>query len=288
MAGGAFNSGPVTFEAAEVLAIQRRVKLDSNAKLVYADGFDTSIGITLEAAAASGDMVGVQLWGQDGTVEVTAAGAFSLGATLYPAADGKVDDAVTGGGERFIALEAATANNDRVQAIRKSAAASGGEMIASATSASSAAGASSTSEVDFDVTKVIDASILVAGDEVEIDALVTFPNASNSTNTGTLKFYFGGVLLVTGAAVDFAANDISRFTGRVLVTTAGASGFVKGHGTISNIAASGTSAPAEWYKASTAQDLSGNVTVKGSVTMSGSHADNQAILQKFSVKVWKK
>jgi len=106
--------GPLTLIAGEALAVNRRVKLSSG-EAVYAGLGEAHIGVTM-AAAASGAPVSVWPSNAEGTVIVTAASSFALGATLYGAASGMVDDAASGS-PQYIALEAATALNDEVEAL---------------------------------------------------------------------------------------------------------------------------------------------------------------------------
>ena len=112
------NEGHKTFKAGEALAAKRRVKIESGTvtdppEVVYADAGEQHIGVT-EYAVADGDLVSIRLRTSGGTQEATAAGAFSVGATLYGAADGKIDDA-SSGTAIGIALEAATADGDEVE-----------------------------------------------------------------------------------------------------------------------------------------------------------------------------
>ncbi|NIM61645.1 MAG: DUF2190 family protein [Acidobacteria bacterium] len=81
----------------------------------YAGAGEQHIGHT-ERDAASGAEVAIRLRNAEGTRKATAAGAFSIGATIYGAASGKVDDAISG--TAFgLALEAATADGDIVEII---------------------------------------------------------------------------------------------------------------------------------------------------------------------------
>lgn len=98
------------FIAGENLLAHRAVKLSAGT-VVYADDGEAPIGYTLYAAD-SGETADVQIFRP--TVEGTAAGAFSAGATLYPQNDGKVDD-VANGDAIGIALQAATTENDVVE-----------------------------------------------------------------------------------------------------------------------------------------------------------------------------
>lgn len=108
-----------TFTAGEALLPKRRVKVESGTttdpvEVIYADAGEQHIGTTRNDAIADGAAVSVQPMNATGTFEGTAAGAFSRGATLYGAADGKIDDA-SSGSAIGIALEAATADDDVVQ-----------------------------------------------------------------------------------------------------------------------------------------------------------------------------
>ena len=98
----------------EALAIYRRVKLSSG-KAVYADAGEDSIGVTMHAANDA-SAVNIKLWNDSGTFPVTAAGTFAIDATLYGAADGKVDDVVLGS-QVGVASEAATAAADVIEMI---------------------------------------------------------------------------------------------------------------------------------------------------------------------------
>lgn len=106
------QSGTVrTFTAgAAALNAYEHVKLSSGLVVVAGAG-EAGIGYTLQACAA-GAAVAVQIFRP--TVLATAAGGFSAGASLYSAANGRVDD-VANGNVIGIALEAATAAGDVVE-----------------------------------------------------------------------------------------------------------------------------------------------------------------------------
>jgi hypothetical protein len=109
------ESGFKSFQATAV-AIERyrRVKVDANG-LISLAGNNDAIGVVIEDVAASG--VGtVKLFSAPGTMFFTAAGAVTAAAALYPAANGKVDDAVAGNALGYVALEAATADGDIIEA----------------------------------------------------------------------------------------------------------------------------------------------------------------------------
>ena len=106
------------FAAGAALDAKRLVKLDG-VTVVYntATATDDPIGVTEFNVAADGDAAVSMLCG-DETLEITAAGAFSAGADVYAAADGKVSALPAGAGTyRRVgkALEAATADGDIVE-----------------------------------------------------------------------------------------------------------------------------------------------------------------------------
>jgi hypothetical protein len=113
--GNTYVDGAPTFEAGEALEKYRRVKLTAARTVSYADAGEDSIGVTL-SKVASGEQVAIRPFNAEGTILVIAAGAFAVNADLYGAADGKVDDAVSGN-KQLIALEAASADGDAVEAI---------------------------------------------------------------------------------------------------------------------------------------------------------------------------
>lgn len=107
-------ASPITRTTAEAIEAFRRVKL-SGATVVYADAGEVGIGVA-QAYTASGGTACIETWCRGGTYKVTAAGSFAVGATLYGAADGKVDDVVVGSPIGY-AGEAAGANNDIIEMI---------------------------------------------------------------------------------------------------------------------------------------------------------------------------
>ena len=114
------NLGIKTFLAGEALATNRRVKIESGTtttppEVVYADAGEQHIGVT-EYAVADAAYVSVRLVNFGGTVEICAADSFSVGATLYGAADGKISD-TSSGSALGLACEAATAAGDLVEVL---------------------------------------------------------------------------------------------------------------------------------------------------------------------------
>lgn len=106
-----WTTGPLTIEAGEALECNRLVK-GSTGKAVYADAADTQfLGVTM-SKVASGEVVAILPWNAAGTLPVTAAGTFVIGADMYLANDGKVDD--SGTTKIGVAWKAATTAGDIV------------------------------------------------------------------------------------------------------------------------------------------------------------------------------
>lgn len=108
-----------TFTAGEDLLPKRRVKIESGTatvppEVVYADAGEQHIGVTGNDAVSDGDPVSITPINMTGTYEGTAKTALVVGATLYGAADGKIDD-TSSGSAIGIALEAATADGDIIE-----------------------------------------------------------------------------------------------------------------------------------------------------------------------------
>lgn len=100
------------FTAGEALGQYVRVKLSAGEVVKASDTDKDWIGVTVNSCA-DGDAVTVWLRSAEGTIQAKAAGTFAVGAPLYAAANGLVDDSgtvVVG-----IALSAATAANDFVE-----------------------------------------------------------------------------------------------------------------------------------------------------------------------------
>ena len=111
------STGYKTFQAtSSAIAPSIRVKVDSSGKIAAADAADPWIGVTIDAISANGYGT-VKLRNAPGTKLVTASAAITRGSRLSPADDGKVDDASgTGNFTGLLALEAATADGDIIEA----------------------------------------------------------------------------------------------------------------------------------------------------------------------------
>ena len=105
-----------TFVASAAIAQHAAVQIANTGK-VSSNGLATrTIGFATRAAFADGDTVTVRMFYQ--SYKAIAKEAFAIAATLYTEADGKVQDtAETTALPMFVALEAATAENDVVEVL---------------------------------------------------------------------------------------------------------------------------------------------------------------------------
>jgi predicted RecA/RadA family phage recombinase len=107
-----------TFVADEAIAINLRVKLDSDGKVTVAGLADKEIGTAVTPAFAAGDRVTVRLRTAAGTHKMIAVEALAVGATLYTEAAGKVQDtAASTAFQVGVALEAAAADGDVIEVL---------------------------------------------------------------------------------------------------------------------------------------------------------------------------
>lgn len=111
------STGLKAFTATETIARFAAVKLvaSSGTTIAVAGSNEANIGFS-EDAVSSGEVVTVRLKTMGQTFKAIANGAFAEGAALYAMAAGKVDD-ISGGTQRYVALEAASANGDIVEVL---------------------------------------------------------------------------------------------------------------------------------------------------------------------------
>lgn len=105
------------FQANAAIAQFKRVILSSG-ELVAAGADDRELGTLENAALAADEQVAVRLRTAQGTVKMLAAGAISLGARVYGAASGKIND-VENGNPVGIALEAASGDGSVIEVLRE-------------------------------------------------------------------------------------------------------------------------------------------------------------------------
>ena len=106
-----------TFVAGEALERYRLVKISAANTVVYADAADFATFVTTHAAASGESVNCVALCGAAGTFKVVASEAITIGAKLAAAADGKVQTGVSTEHVFCVAVEAAAADGDEIEAV---------------------------------------------------------------------------------------------------------------------------------------------------------------------------
>lgn len=266
------------FTASEALEAFRLVRLTaaSGTAVEYCDNEDDPIGITVNEAD-NGSHVAVACFPLSGTCKVTAAGAFSIGDILYPAADGKLDDTLSGGKGLFKALVAATADGDVVEALYLPAQ---GGLVHSATA--NGTSVENTIAETAASTKTIKGAELQAGDVLEV-IWQGWVEDNNSTDTLTATLKLGTETIITTGAVDVADNDIAFIHAFITIRSTGASASIAATGNYTIWAAEGTADSLPFHKAAATEDLSGDVELAVNFTWSVAHVDNEAESVNFIV-----
>jgi len=118
------NEGPFTITAGEAFAADRLVRYTGSAWM-YCDAGQQPDGVTTEAVASAAR---VTIHPVNGACieKLTASKALTVGDQVYPAADGKVSDAVGGGQRLGVAQTATTADGGRVAVLFRTPAGGGG------------------------------------------------------------------------------------------------------------------------------------------------------------------
>ena len=279
MAGGQFPGSPITYRATAAVSAYRRVTISADGLEVSHTGdSDPCDGVTLDNAAL-GALVSVKLKTADGTFEIEAHEAIAAGATLYPAAVGRVGDTKESGGERWKALEAATAQGDVIQVLFLPE--GGASELIYSNVADSAEVENTTVETAFDKSKTIAGAGLKAGDVLEIMARA-FVLDNNATDTLTLKLKVGTEEIVATPAVDVADSDVGYIHAFVTVRDVGVSGALAASGVVA-LGVPGTVTAKPFRKDEAAEDLSGDVAITVTATWSVAHADNEVLLENLIV-----
>ena len=107
------ENGNVTFTAGGAIAKGEFVKFSSGNVVKTAAATDQAIGVALDSAAASGDILPVAVLGAfKGTIQIKAGGAIAQGAqiTALGTATSAATDVICG-----VALEAASASGDMIE-----------------------------------------------------------------------------------------------------------------------------------------------------------------------------
>lgn len=107
-----------TFIADEAIAINLRVKLDSDGKVTIAGLADKELGTAVTPAFAAGDPVAVRLRTAAGTHKMIAVEALAVGSVVYTETAGKVQDTAQATAFQVgVALEAAAADGDVIEVL---------------------------------------------------------------------------------------------------------------------------------------------------------------------------
>lgn len=274
-----WNEGPErTFVFAASTNAFLRMKVNTSGEAAIAGAGEDDIGVAASGYAAA-EYGTVRLRKSSGTTVMIASGAISVGASVYPAASGKVS-ATKFGRRRGICLTAATADGDQIEVLEVEDGA--GVVWADSMVATPAALASLASETAFATTLSIPAGILQAGDVIEIEAATKAPS-TNSTDTFTYKAYVNALEVAATGAVDLANNDAGVLKSQVVVRTTGASGtcVASGMGIVK------TTAQASSLDSATI-DTTAAVTISVKATHSSNSASNSSELRVLNARVVRK
>lgn len=107
-----------TFIADEAIAVNLRVKLDSDGRVTVAGLADKDIGTAVTPAFAAGESISVRLRTASGTHKMVAIEAITVGSRVYTEANGKVQDTAASTSFQIgTALESATADGDVLEVL---------------------------------------------------------------------------------------------------------------------------------------------------------------------------
>lgn len=274
-----WNEGPErTFVFAASTNPFLRMKINSSGEAAIAGAGEDDVGVAASGYSAA-EYGTVRLRKSSGTTVMIASGAISVGASVYPAASGKVS-ATKIGRRRGICLTAASADGDQIEVLEVED--NAGVVFADAMVATPANISSTASETDFATTISIPAGLLQAGDVIEVD-FGCKATGTNSTDTFTYKVYVGGSVVLATGAVDLADGDAGCGRVSAVVRTTGATGTMVSDGTsVLKTTASATSLD------SATLDTTGAVVVKVSATHSSNNAGNISELRALNVRVVRK
>lgn len=113
------DSGYKTFIAGGAIGLYDRVKISAAKTVAQAGLAERDIGVAYNEAFAAGELVRVKLASAPGTTKCRVSEALAVGAVLYTESTGEVQDTAQATAYMFgIALEAATAADDIIEAVR--------------------------------------------------------------------------------------------------------------------------------------------------------------------------
>lgn len=219
-----FVKSPITLITGAALAAKRLVKLSSG-EVVYntATATDQPIGVC-DYAVADGYEASIMTLSEDGTIEMTAAGAISLDADVYAAADGKIQALpATGGAYRKIgiAMEAATADDDIIEVLPYDRATT--ESVATALTAVAPVIVPGSVNTIDSTSNAVDATL---ADDTVIgrETIIVMAEASNSSTVTIANHETSDPEVATFDAVDEAL--VLKWTGTEYVTIFATATFV--------------------------------------------------------------
>lgn len=230
------ESGVKTFTATAAISRFRRVKLSagSGSAVEHAGADADFIGVA-QHDAALGAPVAVALRGAGRTFKCIAAGVVAVGATIYGAATGKVDDAVSGTAIGA-ALEAAQANLDEIECWLSNGAA--GDLGVSSVLNFADGAIGIPLRLRKAVTVCGDTTVLAAADRKLRIADWWFVCTNTTTGNWTLKNGNGDTIgaavahgatdqaIVSGGKIDDAYDDLACGCALVVTTSGAAAGIL--------------------------------------------------------------
>lgn len=265
-----------TFKTGGAVSAFRRVKLDSSGDVVHAGVDEVGIGTAL-TTQATGEHVGVLLWGAGGTRKVVCEAAVAARVRLYCGAAGKFDDDQADGPGILMSLEAASADGGIIEAAELS---QDGSSLLYANMADSASITNTVAETDFDKKRTIDGNVLKKGDVLEILARANMV-ATNGTDTFNMKLKIGTEEIAATGALDVANGDQAQIHAFVVVRDVGAAGKFSASGWTKIGAAAAV--PGVIRKDQASEDISGSIDIKVTGTWSVANAGNDAVLEDLIV-----
>lgn len=208
------DTGFISMLAGEALEPWRRVKLTAANTVQYADAGEDAIGVT-QRDAASGGYVTVKLFNAGGTFKIEAAGTFSAAATIYGAADGKIDD-VASGDPLGISNEAAGAAADicEIVSVKTSTVAELDGITAGTVTASKAVVVDANKDIgDFRDVGIADSGGLTFGDDNDVEIEHDGSDGVVIAKTAAQKIaFFGGTPAAQPSHVADPAATASTLT----------------------------------------------------------------------------
>lgn len=154
-------------------------------------------------------------------------------------------------------------------------------LLATLYTASTAVSNSVSTEQDYDATLTVPAGTLRTGDVLRITGHIIV-SAAASTDTITVKVYFGATAVLVSAAVNSTTADVISFDVTIIVRDADSSGGFIAYGTINNGAVS-VAADVGYGAVATGINMTTAKVIKASSTWSATSATCTSALQAMTV-----